>query len=680
MIDIPWYAIVISFVAAFGVSFFIYKNDFKKSKLWKLALFFRFLGTFLLVLLFFAPSISFESQEIIKPKLIVYRDVSTSCDTQSLIVFNDLQERLFERFKNQLVIMPFNFSKEVSNASFATDFSQKQQTRIDEVIYHFQQQTKDESIGAGILISDGIVNQGKLPSFIDVNSTVPLYSIGIGDSTIYEDLEVQSLIGNEYVYKQNKLMLETSLSSKKCNGKSAIVLVKENGKIIHQENWTSSKNADWTKLSVEVSPNVIGWVKYTVEIKGSFNEKNIANNTKTLWVEVVDQKKKIHLVYTKPHPDIKSLKLALESKVQNELVIYNGSNGLKVGGDLYLLHGYPSNKKEIESLQGLLQKQVPFWVFADNQQAISCLDLVLGKTVNASFSQFQEVTTELNAQFGAFSLESDIKKWNSFGAVNTPLMKLNLGSEFQSQLIQKWNGISTGFPLMGNVENNGLRSCWFFGNGIWRWRMNENRVYGNASTFDDWVSKNVLWLAASGQKQKEIRISIQSRELNLGSSQPIMVTHYDKVGLPNLSDEVKLYLIDSQNKKQNIPLYKSLNHFKANFLASKNGQFKLRAELVNHPEISDEIVVSISKLGVEATNTVANFNLLRDVSRKHKATFFQKNEIDQLVKLLEKNAIGSDRILIVNKHVSFLQIFMVLMSIVVIFSAEWFLRKWLGRI
>ena len=123
-----------------------------------------------------------------------------------------------------------------------------------------------------------------------------------------------------------------------------------------------------------------------------------------------------------------------------------------------------------------------------------------------------------------------------------------------------------------------------------------------------------------------------------------------------------------------------MNHFKANYLASKNGQFKLRAELVNHPEIYDEIVVSISKLGVEASNTVANFNLLRDVSRKHKATFFSNNEIDQLVKLLEKNAIGSDRILIVNKHVSFLQIFMVLMSIVLFFSAEWFLRKWLGRI
>ena len=115
-------------------------------------------------------------------------------------------------------------------------------------------------------------------------------------------------------------------------------------------------------------------------------------------------------------------------------------------------------------------------------------------------------------------------------------------------------------------------------------------------------------------------------------------------------------------------------------MASKYGQFKLRAELINHPEVYDEIVVSISKLGIEASNTVANFNLLRDLARKHQATFYLQSEIDKLIGTLEKSAIGSDRILVVNKHISFLQIFTILMGIVFIFSAEWFLRKWLGRI
>lgn len=680
MIDIPWYAIVISFLAAVGVSLFVYKDDYKKSKLWKLALFFRFLGTFFLVLFFFAPSISYETQQTISPRLLIYRDASSSCDSQTKFVLNQLQNRLDAKFKDRLVILPFQFSKEVSNASLEIDYASKQNTRIDEVMYHFQQQIKDESIAAGVVISDGIVNQGKLPSFIDVNSTVPLYTFGIGDSTVYQDLEVQSLIGNEYVYKQNKLMLETSLGSKKFNGKSATIVVKENGRIIHQENWTSTKNIDWTKLTVDVLPSVVGWVKYSVEIKGLSNEKNIANNSKVLWVEVVDQKKKIHLVYTKPHPDIKALKLALESKVQNELIVYSASSGIKSGGDVYLLHGYPSNKKEVESIQGLVQKQVPFWIFADNQQALSCLDVVLGKNSTSSFTQFQEVTTELNSQFGAFSLESDMKKWKSFGAANTPLLRLNFGAIFQTQLWQKWNGINSGYPLMGNVELNGIRTSWFFGNGIWRWRMNENRVYGNSETFDDWVSKNILWLAASGQKQKDLRISIQSREFNLGLTQPIIVTHYDKVGLPSIADEVKLYLIDSQNKKQDIPLYKSNNHFKSNYLASKNGQFKLRAELLNHPEVYDEIIVSISKVGIEASNTVANFNLLRDVAKKYNASFFLQNEIDKFISVLEKSAIGSQRILNVNKHISFLQIYLILIGIVIIFSGEWFLRKWLGKI
>jgi hypothetical protein len=77
---------------------------------------------------------------------------------------------------------------------------------------------------------------------------------------------------------------------------------------------------------------------------------------------------------------------------------------------------------------------------------------------------------------------------------------------------------------------------------------------------------------------------------------------------------------------------------------------------------------------------VANFNLLRDLARKHQATFYLRNEIDKLIGTLEKSAIVSDRIVVVNKHISFLQIFAILMGIVFIFSAEWFLRKWLGRI
>ena len=678
--DIPWYAILISIVVAGGLSFIIYKEDFKKSKLWKFALFLRFIGSFLLILLLFSPVISYQEHITVKPKLLIYRDESLSCDSSSQKVKTIIDSLLKRKYTDKVEIKSFKFAKEVYNENLPSVLSSRFVSRIDEVTSHLLQQTKDESVAAAILISDGIFNQGKLPGFIQGSNKLPVLTVGIGDSSQYPDLSIQTLIGNEFVYKQNKFVLESSLKSIKISNNPVSVIVKENGRIVHQENWIPQKQNDWVKMNFDIAPSQLGWVRYSVEIKSAIQEMNYTNNSKSIWVQVVDEKKKIHLVFSKPHPDIKAIKVALESKVQNDLQVYSGLNGVRNGGDVYVFHGFPSTKKELEVIKGCIQKQIPFWVFIDNNQGFGALELALNQTLNLNFVQFQEVTASFSLNFGAFSLEQDDRKWKSFGAINSPLMKLNLPSNFQAQLIQKWNGIATDFPLMGIVEMGQQRSAWFFGTGIWRWRMNEQRVHQDASTFDDWVSKNILWLAASGQKQKELKLSIQNRELFLGESYPILLTHYDQAGLPTTNGKVKLYLIDSSMKKRELSLVKSMGYYKTNFLASVNGQLKLRAELADKPETFDEVLVNVSKTNIETSNRVANFANLRILASKFSGSFYGENELDKLLKQLDSNSLNSERMIIQNVNLTFMQIFKVLLLIVVFFSGEWFLRKWLGKI
>ncbi len=678
--DIPLYAILISIIVSGISAYFLYKDEIKKSNLWKVALFLRFLGTFLLVLLLFSPVITYQKNTTLKPKLLIYRDASLSCDSASSGKKFQLDSLLKLKFGESVELKYFKFSGDVYQENVTMLERDKQITRIDEVGSHFQQLSKDESVAAGILISDGIFNQGKLPGFIQNSSSLPLFVVGVGDTTQFPDLSVQSVIGNEFVYKQNKFVLETSLRCEKYPKGNVSVLIRENGNVIQKEVWIPNREIDWTKITFDISPSKLGWVQYSVEVKGNTAEKNSNNNIKNIWVQVVDEKKNIHLVYAKPHPDIKAIKLALESKVQNEISVYAGTSGIRNNGDVYVLHGYPSNKKELESVKNLLQLQKPMWLFAENAFAFDALGLALNQTLSFPFSQFQEVTSELSNSFGAFSLEQDVKKWKSFGAVQTPLTKLTLPSSFQIQLKQKWNGISTDFPLMGLVENQTQRSAWFFGTGVWRWRMNEQRIGGESVVFDDWLSKNMLWLAAAGQKQKELKISIQEREWIQGMNYPILVTHYDKAGLPSFAGNVKLYLIDSLSKKKEIALTKSVSFYKSNLLASQHGLVKLRAELSDKPEVFDEVIVNVSKLGIEAVNSVANFGQLKVLSTRFNGDFYQSNELIKLLSKLESMALKSERIVIQTVSLSFMQIFYVLVLIALLFSGDWFLRKWLGKI
>lgn len=680
MIDIPWHAIAISVVVSTGLSWLIYKDDYKKSNLWKVALFLRFICILLVTLLLFSPIISFQKSTLLRPKLLIYRDASLSCDSQSQFVFNKLMTELNQRVSSKVDIKQYKFANEVIPESAVPDVNFGSYTRFDEVGNHVQQFGKDESVVGAIVLSDGIVNKGKLPSFFQSSSSLPLHVIGIGDTTKYPDLNVQSLIGNEMVYQQNKFVIEASIFAIQSKNNSVSISIKENGRPILTETWKPGLERDFLKRLFEISPSQLGWVRYTLSLTGLQNERNINNNEKNIWVQVVDQKKKIHLVYGRPHPDLKAMKLALESKVQNEIVIYSGANGIKSGGDLYIFHGFPSNKKELEVVRNLNQQKIPHWIFVDNQVALSLLDLTLNQPLNLSFAQFQEVTTAISDQFGAFGLDSDMKTWKQFGPVLTPLMKLSLPQNFQVELVQKWNGTLTNFPLMGLVENDQTRSIWFFGNGIWRWRMNEQRFNANSVVFDDWLSKNILWLAAAGQKQKELKISIQDRELNVGEAYPLMISHFDKTGSLTMNGKVKLFVIDSANNKRELSLMKSMNAYKTQFIVPSTGQYKLRAELEDNHEVFDEVIVNGSKSNLETSDLVSNFEGLRAFSRKFNGKFYNQNQIGELIKQMDSYSLNSDRLILQDVNLSVMQIFWVLLIICVLFSIEWFLRKWLGKI
>ena len=109
MIDIPWYALLSAVIIASGVSYLVYSKDFQLGKLWKTSAFLRFFGVFLLVLLFFTPTITLKTNKVVKSKLLIYRDASASCDSMSLKINKTLDSLLNQKFGNILIGFPILF-------------------------------------------------------------------------------------------------------------------------------------------------------------------------------------------------------------------------------------------------------------------------------------------------------------------------------------------------------------------------------------------------------------------------------------------------------------------------------------------------------------------------------------------------------------------------------------------
>ena len=680
MIDIPWYALFIAIIISAGVAYLVYSREFKLNALWKLAAAFRFFAVFFLVLLFFSPTIAYLTHKVVRPKIIVYRDNSVSCDSLSGVVKKEFLKKLENKFKGKLQIQEFQFAKDVNSVSIKIDPKDQQVTRFDHVIQHFYDNSKDESLVGAVLISDGILNQGQLPSNLKSASKIPLFTLGVGDSIEYPDLKVAGCLSNDQVFKENTFVVEGSFESIDNTNEDIRILLKEENRVIQSKVWHTKNAKDFIKYNFEVKPSKAGWIKYSLEIGGSKIEKNLKNNIREFWVQVVNEKKKIHIVYGKPHPDIKALKLALETKIQNEVLVYNASAGLKFGADVYVLHGFPNNKNDLSLVNNLMQKQLPVWVFLDNTVSGGVLSDVLGQNIGGAFSQWQEVTTQFNENYSGFSMEGNDQNWKVLGAVFTPLSKFVVANEFQTQLFQKWNGVTTNYPLFGTVLKNNHRTAWFFGNGIWKWRINESKKNKVTSFFDDWVSKNILWLSADSKKQKELEISLANRSIVLGSSENIKITHFNQAGLPENNSEINVYLLDSAGNKLIQTLSKTMNRYASVITPSYAGNFKLVAELKNNPNVSEIQLVSVTKSGLEGQNTTANFGFLYQLAKSNFGGFYHQNNLDKLVDKMSDSLLGAERIVDQEQSLTFIQIFWVLLLIVVLFSAEWFLRKWLGKI
>jgi len=115
-------------------------------------------------------------------------------------------------------------------------------------------------------------------------------------------------------------------------------------------------------------------------------------------------------------------------------------------------------------------------------------------------------------------------------------------------------------------------------------------------------------------------------------------------------------------------------------MASQKGLMKLRVELVENPEIFDEVMVNVSKMGIESINLVANHGQLKVLSKRFNGDFYQSNTMINLLSKLDSMALKSERIVVQTVSMSFIQLFYVLLLISLLFSGEWFLRKWLGKI
>ncbi|MFM2255807.1 MAG: hypothetical protein RLZZ47_1296, partial [Bacteroidota bacterium] len=398
-------------------------------------------------------------------------------------------------------------------------------------------------------------------------------------------------------------------------------------------------------------------------------------------VKVVDDRKEVALVFGSPHPDISAMKAALESGGQFAVKsVYKEKFDGKA--DVMILHGWDfQSAKDLERVSGWLNSGKAVWVFSSpSQNEVNC-----GKALSSSVStgglsrSWQESQVAWNQDFTGWTLdEQEQKQWLNYPPVAVPISKSSLKEGMEVLLFQRWAGMKTSVPLMVQWQSENGAVAQFFGEGLWRWRMQEKSSTGEAKVFDAWMRRTVGFLAMGSTRKKSIEIVMRENVVDVRDKSVVRVLCRDASGA--LDDRVDrgLELVDELGVSRSLNLTKTSGGWTSVLPSVVEGAYLLKANCKSMKAVDEKRFVVVNQPS-EMLNTQANHDVLRDVANRTGGAFLTLNRIAELDELMEKKLVLKPVLTRKTENMHWWNSVIWLLAVAMMFAGEWLVRRLLGK-
>ena len=652
---------------------YFYKNQ-QKSKIDVLLFSLRTVGLFLLLLLLINPKIERVKITNEKPILSVLVDNSLSIkhfkkDAAVSSITDNIKER--KSLADQFNVQFFQFGNSLQSLD-SLSFTENQ-TNIYNALQGVESLHKN-AIEPIILLTDGNQTNGDLYPYIATQKNV--FPIVIGDTVSPVDLKISQLNVNKYSYVNNKFPIEVSILY---DGEASIesqLLIEKNGKVVFREKLSLNAQNNVKIITTNLKSDKEGLHYYKASIKPLIEEKNKENNAKMFSIEVLNEQTEILLLTSVLHPDLGTFKKAIETNKQRSVTIKNIQEFKGNIGAYQLVILYQPSIAFQSVFDKINTQKSNYVVVTGANTNWNFLNEMQPNYYKKNINQTEEYLPAFNNGFLTFA-QKDIA-FNTFSPLVDVFGKVTMKTNYDPLLNQTIAGIETESPLLATFENTDQKSAVLFGEGIWKWRATS---YMNTNSFQDFDAflGNLIQYVSSTKKRE--RLTLNYDKLFMANS-PITISAFyvDKNYQFDARAVLQVSLINiDTNVRQNIPFSLRNNSFEAVLDNLPSGTYQFDV-LVENQSIKKSGRFVITAYQIEEQFTKANTSDLLLLASKTAGKVFYENEIDALLKLL----VEDKRYAIIQKSTKkqehLIEWEFILFLIVLFFSAEWFIRKYYGKI
>ncbi|MEO8398756.1 MAG: hypothetical protein ABI550_02955 [Ignavibacteriaceae bacterium] len=665
----------------------------------------RTLALILLLFIFFEPILTLAQKNILKPINLIFVDNSRSI----LIDDGTNRKQNIENFLNKISnknlpknseVLAFGSSiKKINEDSLSQINFSEGSTNFEKIFSNLEK--ANENISSIVVISDGAITEGENPLLAAEKLNIPVFTIGVGDTTKHNDVEIKNVLFNEFFYAETPTTILAAVSNIGFEGKQNNISLFENDNLIEQKNIILNKDGI-QNISFEYKPKTSGEKKLTIKVDNLNGEFTFANNKKVFYINVLSNKIKVLLLAGAPSPDLSFIKntlkedknLSVNSITQineNKFLENNNRENIIDSADIFFLIGFPSRQTNNEILrkvqQSIMQKNVPyFFLFSEgiDYNKLNTIQNSLAFTISKASQNFNEVqpnisTDQIKNPILQNNSQNILSAWNNLPPVFQPNAEIKAKPESEVISKIKVNNVPLNTPLILTRKIGRQRSISVTAKDIWKWKLQTSQKDFNL--FDSFIINSIKWLNTSEDK-KNVNIKTSKKKYSLGEQIEFSAQVYDESLNPVSDAEVKIKI---KNGDKNFEI--NLNSlgsglYEGAFQTSAAGDYSFNGEAIQNEKKlgNDNGKFNIGDVDIEMMSPRMNYEFLNQLANLTNGEYFNSNNYQQLFEILNKRNKNISKEKLSTNEFRLWSNEWLMAVVIFLFALEWFFRKRSGML
>lgn len=650
---------------------------------------FRFLSVTLISLFLLSPLLKSLQLETRKPVIVIAQDVSESVRTSMTDEEIEQYQQRLRAVENELQsdyevqLLSFGSS---TREKLDTAFSDKV-TNISNAVQQINDQYSGTNLGAVVLATDGIFNEGSNPLYSSTGLPVPIYTVALGDTTPQRDLVLRRAFYNRIAYLDDKFSVELDISARNLAGqRSNLVAYKIQDGATQRLAAKPIAITDDDFFQTEefiLDADAAGVQRFRFVLEPITGEVSRQNNSKDVFVDVLDSRQKILILAASPHPDLTAMRQSIRTNKNYEVKVAFISEFREPVAeyDFVVLHQLPSQKNGVTSILNQLdENRIPRLFVLGPQsdyQRINAVQSLLGARANPRNTN--DVQGRLNPAFSLFNVSDNFQnQLNAYPPLTAAFGEFTDAGNGQVLLYQRIRRIDTQYPLLMLGNEGGTKSGILAASGIWKWRLFDYLQRQNHERFDGFFTKVVQYLGVKEDKRK-FRVSMADNIVD--ENEPVFFdaelynNAYELINQP----DVQLRVLDQDGNEFDFTFNKTDRAYRLNAGSLPVGNYRYEAFVnFNGERLTYNGQFSVQPIQLELYETTAEHGLLRLLSERTGGMLLAPDRLEQLPETIRNEEAIKPVIYQTSRTRSAINLRWLFLPIILLLAAEWGLRRYFG--